>query len=936
MSARKTVFPTAVQYQREKFDPSLQLQRLPDTSKQAAQPFVEEAAAIKTQSLIDENYFELQNQLDKQELLYGGQDETFLQKLAPFSPLIKKGFDELDKRVDERRKKAVDQVQGQLEQMAINGQDLSQITKQVNGLMQRADKSGQIGLLHNLSKLDWGQQAQVADGLVKNTVKNYKTSLETFQRDFGPISNDAEAQALVLAHDNRYRDMFEQIGAPASMYQNWRAQSEPVRQKALNGMVDKIRDLQGEEIRNTAYNSLYSNAQFLDVERRAMLSPKNGKRTFGRASTHTDMLKFLEKAIKAGDFNQKNIDTWKDEIHPVTKKRIGDDADYQYLFGQLQRFLDARKQEDAGSFDDLKEERSNALMGETLRRVRTGELNISDATVKELRNKAFEQGIDSPRFNKMLEYMEDGLTVEDKAKDYLETELKTRLNQGEVIDDYEMLKYGQDLFNQYQSANEVNKKNQAFQARKDLFKEGAAWLQQDSTQPEGGGGLEITTTDSVKTQGQIRLLAEWESLLKQKFDQVLATARPEDDVYKTGTINGQSVKDTALALAIQDFEKLKTNPDSVFYRNPKTGTFTNTLKIKTGTGYVGTDAANKTYAEVTSKINTIQDLAKSTNQDYKSIVTNEALLSQVISKAEAIKMKATIEKGKGIPAAILAIAALGGDGQLLTAQRMFNTYELGNIEIPARNQQLAERLADPQFLSNFPVDEFMQRFGDIHRMGPLEIERTRGGVLRDAASIDGVEDTAPGALRTNYIATQNISAEKRALLKTLQWAEGTKDKGYGTIFGGEVVPEIAQGLLTVQEMINMADTNRLPNHLGGRRINFGSGSKAAAGYQFMPDTLEDLIRKGVLRPNQQFTPQVQDMAALALTGLSEKELNSRLNNTQWNKLAPVWASIPLSTTGLSYYAGDGLNSAKELNKFKTYYEEALRQERLKESMRGVI
>ena len=66
--------------------------------------------------------------------------------------------------------------------------------------------------------------------------------------------------------------------------------------------------------------------------------------------------------------------------------------------------------------------------------------------------------VDSPRFNKMLEYMEDGLTVEDKAKDFLESELKTRLAQGEVIDDFEMLKYGQDLFNQYQSANEANKK----------------------------------------------------------------------------------------------------------------------------------------------------------------------------------------------------------------------------------------------------------------------------------------------------------------------------------------------------------------------------------------------------------------------------------------------------------------------------------------------
>ena len=912
MSAKKTVFPTAVQYQKEKFDPSLQLQRMPDTSKQAAQPFVEEAQAIKTQSLLDENYFELQNQLDKQELLYGGQDETFLQKLAPFSPLIKAGFAELDKRVDERRKKAVDQVQGQLEQMAINGQDLSQITKQVNGLMQRADKSGQIGLLHNLSKLDWGQQAQVADGLVKNTVKNYKNSLETFQRDFGPISNDAEAQALVLAHDNRYRDMFEQMGAPASMYQNWVNQSAPARQKALNGMVDKIRDLQGEEIRNTAYSAFYGGAAFLDMERRVMLSPKNGKRTFGKASAHTDMLKFFEKAIKAGDFNQKNIDGWKDEIHPITKKRIGDSAEYKYLFGQLQLFLDKRKEEDAGSFDDLKEERANTLMGETLRRVRTGELNISDAAVKELRNKAFEEGIESPRFNKMLEYMEDGLTVEDKAVEFLEAELKTRLAQGEVIDDFEMLKYGQDLFNQYQSANETNKKNQAFQASKDLFKEGAAWLQQDDTQPEGGGGLDITTKDSVKTQGQIRLLNEWQVLLKQKFDQVLATAKPEDDVYRTGTINGQSVKDTALALAIQDFQKLKTDPNSVFYKNKKTGTFTNTLKIKTNTGFVGTDAANKTYTEVNSKINTIQDLAKSTNQDYRSIVTNEALLSQVISKDEAMKMKSNIEKGKGIPAAILAIAALGGDGQLLTAQRMFNTYDLGNIEIPARNQQLAERLADPQFLSNFPVDEFMQKFGDIHRMGPREVQRTKDGVLKQAAAAEGIDP--PGFERVAYVAAQQVTPEARALLRTLMWAEGTDKRGsraYGTHYGYEYTPPTG-------------------NHPDRVIHKDGISSAAYGAYQFMPQTWAGT---SFGRQGMPMTPENQDLAALELVRQRLVNPDRELTTQDWDRLTPEWASIPHSTTNRGIYAGQRGKTLVDLNKI---YKQFLREERYNQRIRGLI
>ena len=97
----------------------------------------------------------------------------------------------------------------------------------------------------------------------------------------------------------------------------------------------------------------------------------------------------------------------------------------------------------------------------------------------------------------------------------------------------------------------------------------------------------------------------------------------------------------------------------------------------------------------------------------------------------------------------------------------------------------------------------------------------------------------------------------------------------------------------------------------------------------MPGTLEDLIRQGVLRPNQQFTPQVQDMAALALTGLSEDVLNSKLTDRDWDKLAPTWASIPLSSTGRSYYAGDGLNKSKSPEALKEYYLKVLQYERMK-------
>jgi len=926
MSARKTVFPTAVQYQREKFDPSLQLQRMPDTSQQAAQPFVEEAQAIQTQSLIDENYFELQNELDKQELQYGGMDQTFLQKLAPFSKLIQAGFDEVERRVDERRKKAVDQVQGQLEQMAINGQDLSQITKQVNGFMQRADKSGQIGLLHQLSKLDWGQQAQVADGLVKNTVKNYKTSLETFQRDFGPISNDAEAQALVLAHDNRYRDMFEQIGAPASMYQNWFNQSAPARQKALNGMVDKIRDLQGEEIRNTAYSAFYGGAKFLDMERRIMLSPKNGNRTFGKASAHTDMLKFFEKAIKAGDFNQKNIDGWKDEIHPVTKKRIGDMKEYDYFFGQMQRYLKARQDEDAGSLDKIIAKRRSDWTTATLNNAL--DKGISETDVDRLEEDARRLGIISPDILQMLKYLRDGKTQEDRADAAVTAELKTRLEAGEVLSQAELLSYGQTNYNTFQSINEANKNSSVNVEYKEGEKRLIAWMQQDPRDTKAiselGGGLNITQVDKVKTEAEVRILNELPKIYRKHYRNIARAGG--DDAFRTGevVINGKtvSIADAAYQASIEEINKRKADSTDTFYYNPKTNQFEGTQRIKTSEGYVKATDTNSAYAEVGKKLATLNKLEQT--HGYNKILTTKALLSQVIPREEAARMKSRIERGLGIPAAIVSIATLSGNGQVRTAEEIFKTHDLGELVLPEKSARALELLNSEEFKANFDLQESLNQLKDVHSFGARQQERWKAQARRAV----GQNDT-PGALRTNYLASQDLSPEKRALLRTLQWAEGTDTKGYGTIFGGEVVPEIAQGKLTVQEMINTADTNRLPDHLGGRRVNFGSGSKAAASYQFMPGTLEDLIRRGVLRPNQQFTPQVQDMAALALTGLSEDALNSKLTDRDWDKLAPTWASIPLSSTGESYYAGDGLNKAKNPEALKAYYLKVLQYERMK-------
>lgn len=130
-----------------------------------------------------------------------------------------------------------------------------------------------------------------------------------------------------------------------------------------------------------------------------------------------------------------------------------------------------------------------------------------------------------------------------------------------------------------------------------------------------------------------------------------------------------------------------------------------------------------------------------------------------------------------------------------------------------------------------------------------------------------------------------ITPERRALLNTIRYAEGTwargEDLGYRIMFGGGLMP----------------DLERHPN-----RVNRSGGyvSAAAGAYQFMPFTWALASRSLQLLG---FGPAVQDQAALFLIqrrgalaladqGLFTPDLAARL--------APEWASFP-TLAGRSYY-----------------------------------
>jgi len=130
-----------------------------------------------------------------------------------------------------------------------------------------------------------------------------------------------------------------------------------------------------------------------------------------------------------------------------------------------------------------------------------------------------------------------------------------------------------------------------------------------------------------------------------------------------------------------------------------------------------------------------------------------------------------------------------------------------------------------------------------------------------------------------------ITPERRALLNTIRFAEGTwaqgSDLGYRILFGGSVVDSL----------------DRHPNRVM-RTARYASA--AAGAYQFMPFTWNRASRSLQLAG---FGPHVQDQAALFLIelrgalaladqGVFSPDLAARL--------APEWASFP-TLAGNSYY-----------------------------------
>ena len=182
--------------------------------------------------------------------------------------------------------------------------------------------------------------------------------------------------------------------------------------------------------------------------------------------------------------------------------------------------------------------------------------------------------------------------------------------------------------------------------------------------------------------------------------------------------------------------------------------------------------------------------------------------------------------------------------------------------------------------------------------GRIQAERQAFG----AAGRSVAERQAFGAAgRSVYV----ITPERRALLNTIRFAEGTwtngRGDGYRMLYGGGKFRDMA----------------RHPESV----VNSGYSSAAAGAYQFLPATWNEAARRLSL---PDFQPASQDQAALYLMekrGALSRFDRQGLSHDVLDLLAQEWASLP-TLHGGSYY-GQPVKGVQELRRF--YSEDLARQ-----------
>jgi hypothetical protein len=145
--------------------------------------------------------------------------------------------------------------------------------------------------------------------------------------------------------------------------------------------------------------------------------------------------------------------------------------------------------------------------------------------------------------------------------------------------------------------------------------------------------------------------------------------------------------------------------------------------------------------------------------------------------------------------------------------------------------------------------------------------------------------------------SEPASGVEGKLLNFIGKIEGRGD--YNILVGGKSLPELTE--MTVGQVLDYQSGMRSRGH----------ESTAVGKYQIIQGTLQGLLKRGVVSPDDKFNASTQDKLATALMqgrGLDQYKAGKIPADAFADSLAKEWASLP-TASGRSYYAGTGSNKS---------------------------
>ena len=241
-------------------------------------------------------------------------------------------------------------------------------------------------------------------------------------------------------------------------------------------------------------------------------------------------------------------------------------------------------------------------------------------------------------------------------------------------------------------------------------------------------------------------------------------------------------------------------------------------------------------------------------------------------------------------------------------------YKLTHNELLSNNSKIVSDLSIQTNLKTIYDDSLIKKIKELEKKlkneqekrqeasSPDQIKSTYGpgSAETERDTVTGVPLTSAETKRDTVTGTSLTSSsvsgttEQKKMLDAIAFAEGTTGS-YGTVYGGKVIPELAEGKMTIAEVLEMQRTGMHKGESVYPKDRYNSD--ATGRYQFMSYTLKEEIGIQGISPNELFTPAMQDRIILGRITRMRKvtpELLAQegMSDKVIDMLAPEFASFP--------------------------------------------